>query len=211
LLIVSNAGFAAPGDEHWDTAFGWPGTSNTVQGLAWHRGKLYTGGIPAGTSLTNSTLNVWDGTRWSTLGRFSGSTAIIYDLAFLGDVLFAGGLFTNVDGVATSGLAQWDGNAWSSVAQRLVVVRGGRGMSSGVTSLTLSLSDVTPLEDPLRRSSGARGRVLPCNVTQSCTVTTECPHAARRGQQTIGEPPETVRPAARFASKILTRVPGNQG
>jgi hypothetical protein len=114
-LFSPDIGHAVSGDEHWDPAFGWPGTSNRVFAIAWHNGKFYTGGLPFGGLPTVSCLNVWDGAQWSTIGRFSSSTPYINDLAFVGDVLYAGGSFTNVDGVEARGMAKWDGTSWSSV------------------------------------------------------------------------------------------------
>jgi hypothetical protein len=115
LLLPADSSLAAAGDEHWDAAFGLAGTTNYVRSLAWRNNQVYVGGFP--TVGTNSLLFVLDGYQCSRLGRFShGSTPYIYDLAFLGDTLYAAGYFTNVDGVAATGLARWDGNTWSSVA-----------------------------------------------------------------------------------------------
>ncbi len=36
----------------------------------------------------------------------------ITDMAFVGNNLYVGGTFTNVNGVAVKGLAKWDGTAW---------------------------------------------------------------------------------------------------
>jgi hypothetical protein len=106
---------AVIGDEHWDVAFGVAGTSNFVNAIRWHQGKLYTGGAPNSPSFTNTTLNIWDGQQWSSLGRFVGSSVSVLDLMFVGDTLYAAGNFASVDGVAISGLASWNGTAWSSV------------------------------------------------------------------------------------------------
>jgi hypothetical protein len=114
-LMQTLVALGAPGDEHWSGQFGWPGASNTVLSIAVKNGKVYAGGIPTSAFLTNGTLNVWDGIQWSPIGQFKGSTAVLYDLAFVGDTLYAAGIFTNVNGVAASGLARWDGAAWSSI------------------------------------------------------------------------------------------------
>src|SRR5262245_22477791 len=47
LFLSVTALVAAPGDEHWDTQFGWPGVTDTVLGLRHHAGKLYAGGLYA--------------------------------------------------------------------------------------------------------------------------------------------------------------------
>lgn len=103
---------AAPGDEHWDTQFGWPGSLENISAIRLHDGKLYYGGSPA--SGTNATLSVFDGTQVTRLGLFSGSGVTIYDLIFVGSTLYVGGSFTSVDGVEARGLAQWNGIAWSA-------------------------------------------------------------------------------------------------
>ncbi len=106
---------AIPGDEHWDAQFGWPGPGGFVLAVTSHYGRLYVSGT--GVSTTNTTVQVWDGLQWSSIGQFYGPpTTVIYDLAFVGDTLYAAGVFTNVNGVAANCLAKWDGQAWSGVS-----------------------------------------------------------------------------------------------
>ena len=62
----------------------------------------------------------WDGNSWSSPGRgIVGGAYIINTLAAWsnaqGRALYAGGSFTNIDGVTASNLAKWDGINWSSV------------------------------------------------------------------------------------------------
>ncbi len=104
---------AVPGDEHWDAQFGWPGPGGINYAVTTHNGRIYVSGL--GNS-TNVSLEVWDGAQWSAMGQFysSGETAV-FDLKFVGDTLYAAGIFTNVDGVAANGLAKWDGQSWSSI------------------------------------------------------------------------------------------------
>src|SRR5688572_27503149 len=104
FLISAICVVGAPGDEHWDTQFGWPGTLNSIASIATHNNKLYLGGF---SSPSNATVTVWDGTRWSSMGEFTGSQVQIWDLAFVGDVLYAAGTFTNIDGAEIRGLARW--------------------------------------------------------------------------------------------------------
>src|SRR5262245_21884225 len=121
FCLVVTAALAAPcraaaGDEHWDGQFGWPGTTNIVYSIRGHQGRLYAGGTSGFSGVTNTTLSVWDGSRWSGLGLFGGgSLQFVYDLASFGGHLYVGGLFRNVDGVPAVGLARWDGQSWSSV------------------------------------------------------------------------------------------------
>src|SRR5689334_15252033 len=104
---------AAAGDEHWSTQFGWPGSLENVVALRLHGGKLYYGGGVTGG--TNASLNVFDGREVTRLGLFSGSSGTtIYDLMFVGETLYVGGSFTNVDGVAVRGMARREGGVWSA-------------------------------------------------------------------------------------------------
>ena len=79
-----------------------------------HKGRIYACGGSVG--VTTAALEVWDGAQWSVLSWFyAPSSAVVYDLAFVGDTLYAAGIFTNVDGVAVTNLARWDGSTWSGV------------------------------------------------------------------------------------------------
>lgn len=106
---------AVPGDEHWDPQFNWPGPGGFILAVTAHNGRIYVSGT--GVSTTNTMVQVWDGLQWSSIGQFYGPpSTVIYDLAFVGDTLYAGGVFTNVNGVAANCLAKWDGQAWSGVS-----------------------------------------------------------------------------------------------
>lgn len=103
------------GDEHWDAQFGLAGVTNFIAGIAINNGVVYGAG-GSSTGFTNAPLYVWDGYQWSTPATFSGPSILtINDLAWLNNTLYAAGNFTNVNGVAASGLAKWDGTSWSSV------------------------------------------------------------------------------------------------
>src|SRR5882757_1888357 len=103
---------AAPGDEHWSPQFGWPGTTTLTHTIVSHNSRLYIGG--EGTS-TNTIARIWDGVQWSDIGVFSGDYPTVYDLAWVGNTLYAAGFFTNVNGAAIKGLARWDGASWNAV------------------------------------------------------------------------------------------------
>jgi len=106
----------ASGDEHWDSQFNWPGTTNAIFAIGVHNGKLYAGGSVTVGSTTNAALEVWDGLQWSALALFTGTVAPeIHDLAFVGDTLYAGGSFNTINGTPLGTLAKWDGTSWSSV------------------------------------------------------------------------------------------------
>jgi hypothetical protein len=73
----------------------------------------------------------WNGTNWSAVG--SGMNGYEVDaLAVFDDgggaALYAGGDFTQADGLAANRIAKWDGSGWSPV---------GSGLNTGVTSLTV--------------------------------------------------------------------------
>lgn len=127
VLMITSSLQAAPGDEHWDVQFGWPGSGLNSGAIVSHNGKLYVCG--SGSSTTNVPLQVWDGIQWSAQAQFFGASSgtIVYDLEFVGDTLYAVGTFTNVNGVNAGGLAQWDGTTWSSVG----------GLNGFVTGLTV--------------------------------------------------------------------------
>jgi hypothetical protein len=108
---------AAPGDGHWDRQFGTPGTASRNFALRFNQNSLYTGGasLAAGQIATNTVVNVFDGTKWSSLGEITGGLTVLYDFAFLGNDLYVGGLFQRAGDVPAVGLAKWDGANWSDV------------------------------------------------------------------------------------------------
>ncbi len=113
-VFFTSAVLAVPGDEHWSPEFGWPGTGDIVYAVTTHNGRVYACGSPL--SGTNASIQIWDGARWSTLAQVNGeSGTTVYDMAFVGDVLYVAGYFTNVAGVPASGLARLDGDTWSSL------------------------------------------------------------------------------------------------
>src|SRR5689334_11324442 len=87
ISLTAQIAASAPGDEHWDRQFGWPGTTNIPLALRSHENRLYTGGLNTGGT-TNASIDVWDGTRWSRLGRVHGSPVTIYDFEFLGNDVY---------------------------------------------------------------------------------------------------------------------------
>ena len=57
-----------PGDEHWDTRFGWPGVKEWVYALASSGNSIYSSGLNPGEDGTHVNIRVWDGTKWSVVG-----------------------------------------------------------------------------------------------------------------------------------------------
>jgi len=117
-IVVSTTRLAAaPGDEHWDVQFGWPGTTNTVYALAINGSQVYAGGFFSTPALaTNNFIEVWDGVRWNYIPGLQGSPLVVYDFAFLGGDLYVAGTFNRAGTNRTVGLARWNGSAWSDVA-----------------------------------------------------------------------------------------------
>ena len=119
VFLASNSvpAHAAPGDGHWDRQFGMPGTASRNFALRFNENSLYTGGasLAAGQIATNTVVNVFDGTKWSSLGEITGGLTVLYDFAFLGTDLYVGGLFQRAGDVPAFGLATWDGANWSDV------------------------------------------------------------------------------------------------
>ena len=117
ILVLSSMPLPAafvPGDEHWDAQLGWSGPGGNNFAVTTHNGRIYACGGSVGVN--HVALAVWDGVQWSAMSQFyAPSSAVVYDLAFVGDTLYAAGIFTNVDGVAVTNLARWDGTTWSGV------------------------------------------------------------------------------------------------
>ena len=85
--------------------------SGLVRALQFHDGALWAGGNfqLAGSDIAG--LAVWNGVAWSAApgGAVNGP---VYELAEIGDSLFAAGGFTSVGGVAAQRVAEWNGAAW---------------------------------------------------------------------------------------------------
>ena len=114
-VLVCFTGHAAPGDEHWNDRFGWPGVSNAVFGLGFHNGNVYAGGLALTGGVTTNQIDVWNGSSWSALSGLRGSALVVYDIAFIGNEIYVAGIFSGVGPVATGGLARWNGTSWSDV------------------------------------------------------------------------------------------------
>ncbi len=93
---------------------------NDGSGLALYAGGRFAnaGGVPA------SNVARWNGTQWSALGsgvQLPGSPALAEVRAFSvfndgsGPALYAAGDFTIAGGVTATGIARWNGGAWSAV------------------------------------------------------------------------------------------------
>jgi cortical protein marker for cell polarity len=135
FLVLASAAtaFAAVGDGHWDRQFAMPGTASRNFAMTFHDDKLYVAGVnfSNGQIATNTSVSVFDGTNWSSIGEITGGLPVIEDIAFLGNDLYVGGTFSAAGGVPAAGLAKWDGANWTALGFGGVVL----GMTSDGTNL----------------------------------------------------------------------------
>lgn len=145
-LFTEAGGIPASLIARWDGA-SWsslgPGLNgaagSTVQTMAvWDDGNgpaLYAGGGISGSgsgsgSVAASHIARWDGVSWSGMGP--GTNGFVETIAVFdsgqGEVLVAGGAFTQAGGQPASRLALWDGGSWSEV-------EGGNGVNGPVRTL----------------------------------------------------------------------------
>lgn len=95
------------------------------------------GGIPA------NHIARWDGTNWSALGPGLGfdpfnATIPVYALLLRGNILYAGGSFTNAGNVAVNYIARWDGTNWSALGSGISTGAYANYISPFVYALSLS-------------------------------------------------------------------------
>ena len=108
-----------PGDGHWDRQFNMAGTPSRNLAIRVHNNEVHAAGysLAEGQVATNTVVSVFDGTNWSTLGDITGGsgTTVVYDLGFLGNDMYVGGIFKAAGGVPAVGLAKRNGTSWSNV------------------------------------------------------------------------------------------------
>lgn len=102
------------------------GVSGIVYCMIVHNNSLVIGGIinnAGGISVAN--IAKWNGTAW--LSHSSGFTGappfggLVYSLGIHNNELYAGGNFTTAGGVSASGIARFNGSAWSALGQGLSI------------------------------------------------------------------------------------------
>jgi hypothetical protein len=141
--VFNRAGeVAALNVAHWNGATWAPlsdglgGPGAVVRALALgDDGTLYAGGFFAAAGNARSIAR-WDGLAWSALGSGIGAASGLTEvraLAIRGHDLYVGGSFTTAGGLAASGIARWDGAAWSPV---------GGGLDRTVLALTIAGDDL---------------------------------------------------------------------
>ena len=106
VALWDGASWHSLGDNAENGVLGGP-----VSALAMRRGLIYVGGqfAKAGT-VSALGLACWDGTRWTAFGSGLNHFAIkpaVLALAFQGNALFVGGLFSSAGNKGASGIARW--------------------------------------------------------------------------------------------------------
>jgi len=133
-LLSSPAGAQC---SRWAEGFQAPGVDGTVYALAsFDDGSgpaLYAGGdFTAAGSTAAKNLARWDGASWTALDP-SGMAGHVFALAAFDDgsgpALYAGGWFYAAGGVSASGIARWNGSAWTPLGSG---VAGGAGFVSAL-------------------------------------------------------------------------------
>lgn len=105
------------------------GVDGEVTALAADGNKLYVAGeFTLAGELVANRLAVWDGTAWATLGNGDGPVddyfgtpepGEIHALAVVDGLLYVGGDFVSIDGVAANNIAVWDGANWAALGDGL--------------------------------------------------------------------------------------------
>ena len=136
------------------------GVSGSVYALAVaSNGDIYAGGgfATAGGVAVNGVAR-WSGTAWSPLSSATaiGVNGYVSALALAANGnLYVGGSFTTAGGIAASGVAKWDGTAWSSLG-----TGGGNGVNGGsVYELALAGNGDVYAGGLFTRAGGG---VMPC-------------------------------------------------
>lgn len=108
----------------WTTAWGGigAGCNNTLKSLAVDGANIYVGGINALSACSGvsvAKIAKWTGSAWSALGSGVGPSVTATEVKALATDgsgnLYAGGTFTTAGGLATTGLAKWNGSAWTAI------------------------------------------------------------------------------------------------
>lgn len=111
-------------------------------GTSWHAlGNGFTSTVYAmehiGTDIyvgrSGAVVNKWDGNQWTLIGTLGGTVEGVKDLAVIGSDLYAGGTFTDANGIPANYVAKWDGTQWTPL---------GSGMNQRVMALCVVGGDL---------------------------------------------------------------------
>ena len=113
------------------------GLNDRVLALSIYNGELIAGGYFTSAG-GRSALHIarWDGSEWWPLGAgitSSGSATRVQSLTVYDGSLVVGGVFNEVAGIETTGVARWDGTEWHEI---------GGGTDSAVFALTVHNGDL---------------------------------------------------------------------
>jgi trimeric autotransporter adhesin len=97
-----------------------------VTALTFYGAYLYAGGFFTNSSLGITNLARWDGSSWSGVPG-GGANNNVEDFASDGTNLFVGGLFTQIGGIAATGIASFNGSTWSALGSGVHGFQGGVG------------------------------------------------------------------------------------
>ncbi|MBL8093282.1 MAG: hypothetical protein JNL73_03860 [Anaerolineales bacterium] len=139
---VNNNGVSLPAADYiarWDgatwSALGSNGAANgAITNVVWSLTLLGTNLIVGGSFVNVNNQGVtlgaadylaqWDGSNWSALGSNGAGNgalnSVVYSLTAIGNTLYIGGCFSNVNDAGTSltaadGIARWDGSHWTAL------------------------------------------------------------------------------------------------
>jgi hypothetical protein len=127
-------GSSATNVAYWDGS-SWHAMGNPFNGvvyaLQFFGPYLYAAGTFTNTSLLLTNIARWDGSVWSAVPG-GGANNLIYDLATNSTRLFVGGSFTQIGGIAATGIVNFDGaSTWTPMGG----VFGFQGGASQVTKM----------------------------------------------------------------------------
>lgn len=120
LIAVGSAGnqpgmVARRSNGVWTTLLAEVGAGSSV---AVANGQVYLGTVPTNVSRSQSTVRSFDGISWQVLG--SSPNAFVRELvAAPGNTVYAGGKFTEIEGVAANNIAYWSGTTWQPLGSGL--------------------------------------------------------------------------------------------
>jgi hypothetical protein len=130
------------------------GLNSTVYGIAVIGSDVYAGGefddVIGGESESLKRVAKWNGSTWEALGGgISNNETSVYTMIAVGSHVYAGGSFSDIGGVNTSGAAKWNGDSWEAL---------GDGLDNSVSTMAASGNDVYMGGDFLKTGSESLNR-----------------------------------------------------
>ena len=104
----------------WASAVGWVGVE--PQAMLYKSGSVYAGGsfaslvdVDGSTTVTTNDMARWNGAHWTAMGAGMDTSAVYALAADNSGNIYAGGTFTQADGVVVNNVAKWNGTSWSAL------------------------------------------------------------------------------------------------